>query len=254
MSFLTNPLFWIILAAIIFILALIGYLTESKKKSDKKAAEVSNIEQPVVAPADPLPQVEPAGVLNLDNGTWSNEVPTAESVQTNSTDDWTVMPTVNSVPVASETTSQVPTPTVPVEPVAVSQPVADPVVPAEGTASINQVSASAPAAPAMDLAATSQPEPVQAVPMAETLPATDQAPVSIPAAPVIEPVKPLQPEPVQAAPATENVPVADQTIPASVQTNSIPVAEPVSQTPAPATVTEPKSLPAQEINNNEIWK
>ena len=40
MELFSNWMFWVILAAILFILAIIGYLSESKKKSKKK--EVSN--------------------------------------------------------------------------------------------------------------------------------------------------------------------------------------------------------------------
>ena len=41
MNILTNWVFWIIIAAIVFVLAIIGYLSESKKKNKK--AEDDNL-------------------------------------------------------------------------------------------------------------------------------------------------------------------------------------------------------------------
>ena len=62
MELFSNWMFWVILAAILFILAIIGYLSESKKKSKKKevsnetssnnsAASVETVESPVQTPA-----------------------------------------------------------------------------------------------------------------------------------------------------------------------------------------------------------
>lgn len=79
MELFSNWMFWVILAAILFILAIIGYLSESKKKSKKK--EVSN---------------ETSSNNSVNNSTASLEavetpVQTPASAQT---DDFTVMPEV----------------------------------------------------------------------------------------------------------------------------------------------------------------
>ena len=79
MELFSNWMFWVILAAILFILAIIGYLSESKKKSKKK--EVSN---------------ETSSNNSVNNSAASLEtvetpIQTPASVQT---DDFTVMPEV----------------------------------------------------------------------------------------------------------------------------------------------------------------
>lgn len=114
MNILTNWLFWVILVSIIFILALIGYLTENVKKSkDKQEENVSQPESVAEEPVqpvqtftnEPLSPAEPSGVLNLDNGTWSNEVKVEPTQVAN--DDWSVMP--QAAPIQPEMT-QVQTP------------------------------------------------------------------------------------------------------------------------------------------------
>lgn len=79
MELFSNWMFWVILAAILFILAIIGYLSESKKKSKKK--EVSN---------------ETSSNNSVDNSAVSPKtVETPVQVQTTSqNDNFTVMPEV----------------------------------------------------------------------------------------------------------------------------------------------------------------
>lgn len=79
MELFSNWMFWVILAAILFILAIIGYLSESKKKSKKK--EVSN---------------ETSSSNSVNNSAVSPKtVETPVQVQTTSqNDNFTVMPEV----------------------------------------------------------------------------------------------------------------------------------------------------------------
>ena len=76
MELFSNWMFWVILAAILFILAIIGYLSESKKKSKKK--EVSN---------------ETSSNNSVNNSAASVETPVQTSASAQ-TDDFTVMPEV----------------------------------------------------------------------------------------------------------------------------------------------------------------
>ena len=75
MEIFSNWVFWIILATIVFVLALIGYLTESMKKSKK---EDNKEEQPKVE-------------NNVDTVMPENTVTEVKA----QTDDWTTMPEVN---------------------------------------------------------------------------------------------------------------------------------------------------------------
>ena len=93
MELFSNWMFWVILAAILFILAIIGYLSESKKKSKKK--EVSN---------------ETSSSNSVNNSAVSPKtVETPVQVQTTSqNDNFTVMPevkveTLNDVKLAEPT-------------------------------------------------------------------------------------------------------------------------------------------------------
>ena len=78
MEIFSNWIFWVCLAAIVFILALIGYLTESMKehKTDVKKNENTN---------DNNKDVKPENLNNIDTEPQINEV---------QGDDWTTMPDV----------------------------------------------------------------------------------------------------------------------------------------------------------------
>ena len=159
MGFLTNWLFWIIVFSIVFILALIGYLTESRKKNEKQQtnnSETSVPGTPEVNVADNSNVTSPSDIgatLNLDNGTWSSStVPSADSVKQLSNDDWTVMPTVEPAqPVVEQAPAVEPVQPVveqalaaePVQPVVEQVPAAEPVQPV-----VEQVPAVEPVQPA----------------------------------------------------------------------------------------------------------
>ena len=84
MNILTNWIFWVIIAAIVFVLALIGYLAESRKKNKK--LEESNTSADGVSAT---PNVESTPASN-------NEVQSAPVTAT----DFNVMPEVNSTTVS----------------------------------------------------------------------------------------------------------------------------------------------------------
>ena len=77
MEIFSNWIFWVVLASIVFVLALIGYLTESMKKDkkDDKKKEEPDVVPEVTAPVTP----EPSEV----------NIPAQN-------DDWTTMPKVDS--------------------------------------------------------------------------------------------------------------------------------------------------------------
>ena len=79
MEIFSNWIFWVVLASIVFVLALIGYLTESMKKPKKEDKEEKNEEavEPVLMETK-TEDVKPEPVVN--------EV---------KTDDWMTMPEVN---------------------------------------------------------------------------------------------------------------------------------------------------------------
>lgn len=79
MEIFSNWIFWVVLASIVFVLALIGYLTESMKKPKKEDKEEKN-EEPVepVLEEPKAEDVKPEPVVN--------EV---------KADDWMTMPEVN---------------------------------------------------------------------------------------------------------------------------------------------------------------
>lgn len=83
MNILTNWVFWIIIAAIVFVLALIGYLSESKKKN-KESLENDN-----ASSNDTNSNVEAVSTVN-------NEAQPAVNSQPDAL-DFNVMPEVNSV-------------------------------------------------------------------------------------------------------------------------------------------------------------
>lgn len=88
MNFLTNWIFWIIVALIVFILAIIGYLSESRKKS-KKESEDKGTEGGVT------PTVSESAIENN-----SVQKPTDEKTET-IVDEWSSMPEINSSTVSS---------------------------------------------------------------------------------------------------------------------------------------------------------
>ena len=77
MEMFSNWIFWVVLASIVFVLALIGYLTESMKK-DKK--EDKKKEEPDVVPEVTAPVTPETNEVNIP----------AQN------DDWTTMPKVDS--------------------------------------------------------------------------------------------------------------------------------------------------------------
>lgn len=85
MEILSNPAFWIILATIVFILAIIGFLTDGLNKQKK---EKSNKEEPKMANTTTNEVEKDVTTENLV------ETPVENPVETK-TDDWTVMPEVN---------------------------------------------------------------------------------------------------------------------------------------------------------------
>ena len=136
MEIFSNWIFWVILASIVFVLALIGYLTESMKKSnkdDKKDTEAKddnqvNVdatpaqEEPVVTetPADDwmtMPEVnKPLEEVKVDSiNDMPNESPLTADVNkeentdmfTNSNVNETVMPVENNIANNVETESSV---------------------------------------------------------------------------------------------------------------------------------------------------
>ena len=227
MGFLSNWIFLVILFAIIFVLALIGYITESRKKEKvapvELKAEAIPAANPAPAPAadnsNVLSPVDPGAVLNLDNGTWNNSGSVDNNnvtVQSQPADDWSVMPAVDNSAQAS-----------------VPFPVAEPVV----------------EAPVVEAAPVAEP-------VVET-PAVEAAPVAEPVveAPVVE-AAPVA-EPVVEAPVVEAAPVAEPVVEAPV-VEAAPVAEPVVETPAveAAPVAEPVvETPAAEVTDtSDVWK
>ena len=137
MNFLSNWIFWVIILAIIFLLAIVGYLTESRKKNKKESSEVKPEVQPAEPTVQPAPTVDnsnvvspvnPGAVLNLDNGTWNNSVPAEPVVeQTTSTDDWSVMPEVAPVAEPVQVTPEAAPVAEPVQVTPEAAPVAEPV-------------------------------------------------------------------------------------------------------------------------------
>jgi len=120
MEILTNWMFWVILFAIIFVMALIGYLSEGtefakkalakipKEKKPKKEKPKEKVEEPSLdvmpesaglatmvdnTPTDASTNVE---VLKVDgDNVWSDNVPkdeTAETVYNAPADDWSFIP------------------------------------------------------------------------------------------------------------------------------------------------------------------
>lgn len=123
MNVLTNPIFWLIIGAIIIVMALIGYLaegTELAKKATKKTEKEDKKTSKAVPEVIPEPVTLNSLVQNSENNltennsitnvneqnapsAWSGEIQKEdEKKETNyvvpAADDWTVMPTTEQLP------------------------------------------------------------------------------------------------------------------------------------------------------------
>lgn len=237
-AILTNWMFWILLIAIIFILALIGYLTENRKKNEEKKVD-SNVlsesqkEQVSVDSAvdnnNVVTPLNSNATLNLDNGTWSNQKPLeTSSVQPDLNSDWSEMPQVNNT----------------IEPVSVQK------LNEENLASANQKVqdplVSQPAIPNTD-SVNVDPASVT-VDQTNTLPKQASGEVSTPILPVAESVS--------AAPTTEQLVVGPKNV------TEKPLAQSgVQPTTAPIVQEISSDIPVQDLqgqtsetNDANIWK
>ena len=117
MELFSNWMFWVILAAILFILAIIGYLSESKKKSKKKevsneassnnsAASVETVETPVQTPASA--QTDDFTVMPEVKVETLNDVKPAEPTQAPATSVVNENVVTDKVPDVTPTTSSEP--------------------------------------------------------------------------------------------------------------------------------------------------
>ena len=117
MELFSNWMFWVILAAILFILAIIGYLSESKKKSKKKevsnetssnnsAASVETVESPVQTPASA--QTDDFTVMPEVKVETLNDVKPAEPMQAPATSVVNENVVTDKVPDVTPTTSSEP--------------------------------------------------------------------------------------------------------------------------------------------------
>ena len=117
MELFSNWMFWVILAAILFILAIIGYLSESKKKSKKKevsneassnnsAASVETVETPVQTPASA--QTDDFTVMPEVKVETLNDVKPAEPMQAPATSVVNENVVTDKVPDVTPTTSSEP--------------------------------------------------------------------------------------------------------------------------------------------------
>lgn len=117
MELFSNWMFWVILAAILFILAIIGYLSESKKKSKKKevsneassnnsAASFETVETPVQTPASA--QTDDFTVMPEVKVETLNDVKPAEPMQAPATSVVNENVVTDKVPDVTPTTSSEP--------------------------------------------------------------------------------------------------------------------------------------------------
>lgn len=93
MEMFSNWIFWVVLCSIIFVFALIGFLSENSKKKKEKKKETSEVKTSEEAINTSITDVPEGSTLNLDNGTWNNQV-TIESNKVSS-DDFSKLPEVN---------------------------------------------------------------------------------------------------------------------------------------------------------------
>ena len=103
MSILTNWIFWIIVSAIVLLLAIVGYLSESRKKSENVLNSENNISN------------DSKDITSSNSSDINNQATDVSSNGTVSLDDWSVMPDVSPISNGS------------VDPI-VEQPVSAPVV------------------------------------------------------------------------------------------------------------------------------
>ena len=213
MSILTNWIFWIIVSAIVLLLAIVGYLSESRKKSENVLNSENNISN------------DSKDITSSNSSDINNQATDVSSNGTVSLDDWSVMPDVSPISNGS------------VDPI-VEQPVSAPVVeqtissPVEQAPVVEQtISAPVEQAPVVEQTISS---PVEQAPVVEQ---TISAPVE--QAPVVE-------QPVSAP--VEQAPVVEPSIQTSfiepnsvfnssidqVASNPVPIpAEPTSVAPTP---------------------
>ena len=198
MNILTNWIFWVIIAAIVFVLALIGYLAESRKKNKK--LEESNTSADGVSAT---PNVESTPASN-------NEVQSAPVTAT----DFNVMPEVNSTTVSQ-----------PSEIISNSN--------LDSTVFDASSSIETPAAPVAEQTIVQESAPVVETPVAPvSAPVAEQTTVQE-SAPVVEtPVAPVSAPVVEQTTVQESVPVVETPAAPVVET---PVA-PVEPTIEPASV------------------
>lgn len=220
MNILTNWIFWVIIAAIVFVLALIGYLAESRKKNKK--LEESNTSADGVSAT---PNVESTPASN-------NEV---QSAPVNAT-DFNVMPEVNSTTVSQ-----------PSEIISNSN--------IDSTVFDASSSIETPAAPVAEQTTVQESAPVVETPVAPvSAPVVEQTTVQesvpvveTPAAPVVEtPVAPVEPtiEPASVFTATMDQVTSSTPNPVPAEPESV-----ATPTPIPADVNAEVKA---ENQNNEI--
>ena len=220
MNILTNWIFWVIIAAIVFVLALIGYLAESRKKNKK--LEESNTSADGVSAT---PNVESTPASN-------NEV---QSAPVNAT-DFNVMPEVNSTTVSQ-----------PSEIISNSN--------IDSTVFDASSSIETPAAPVAEQTIVQESAPVVETPVAPvSAPVVEQTTVQesvpvveTPAAPVVEtPVAPVEPtiEPASVFTATMDQVTSSTPNPVPAEPESV-----ATPTPIPADVNAEVKA---ENQNNEI--
>ena len=93
MAFLSNWIFWVIIALIVFVLALIGYLSDSKKKSESVKEEVKK---------DDTSDVKTTEVKAEESSVETN------ASELSPADEWSVMPGVDSVSVGEIAPTEAP--------------------------------------------------------------------------------------------------------------------------------------------------
>ena len=222
MSILTNWIFWVIIAFIVFILAIIGYLSESRKRSSEN--DISSDE-----------------TNNVSNLNVSQKEVQADSNTSLSESDFNVMPEINSTTVSKSSdiisNSNLGSDVFSVPPTLSGSPVM------ESTLAINT-----PAAPVAEM-------PVSPTTVAE-------APVvtSVESAPAVNVVvSPVEPAPVVSA--TPAAPVAEAPVTTSVESapavnvvaSPVEPASVVSATPVINTPAAPVE-PLQNVNNSSVME
>ena len=225
MNILTNWIFWIVISAIVFVLAIIGYLSESKKKNKKVVNEINND----VISSDTTQNVETNSVPANDNVAQST---VSSSI---SDSDFNIMPEVNSVSVTQPSN-------------VISNSSLD--------SNVFSVPSTleAPTSVQPTVVETPAPAPVQPTVVEATAPAPVQSTVvETPAMAPVQPTvveAPVQPTTIEPASVfTSNI---DQTVPSTptpIPAESIPS---VTPTPIPAVDTEVKAENLSDSSNGDI--